>query len=75
MHNQVKTLCSKQFFDPRAIANIQRGVREALCRALQSFQVPQRVPRGTEEFAAHIVIDAENVMTEGIKMPHRFGAD
>src|SRR5438874_11295629 len=58
MHDQVETLRSKQFFDQGTVANIHRGVREALCRALKPLQVPQRVSCGPEEYAAHVVIHA-----------------
>src|SRR5207247_10584889 len=70
MHDQLETLRSKQFFDQGTVANIHRGVREALCRALKPLQVPQRVSCGPEEYAAHVVIHAGDLVTLPLKMFH-----
>src|SRR5215472_14032727 len=75
MHDQVELLRSKEFFDRGAVSNIQRRVREAFGCALQPFQVPQRVSRRTEEFAAHVVVHAGHFMALPVKMFHGFRAD
>src|SRR5262249_2875247 len=40
------------------VADVERMVREALGDAAQALEVPGRVAVGTEEVAAHVVVDA-----------------
>src|SRR5215472_3666488 len=72
MHDQVEALRSKQLFDQGPVTNIDRGVREALGRALKPLEVPQRVSRGPEEYAAHVVIHAGDLVALPVKMFHGF---
>src|SRR5215472_6632535 len=75
MHDQVETVRLKQFFDKGAVADIHSGVREALRRALKPLEVPQRVSRRPEQYAAHVVIHAGDLVALPVKMFHGFRTD
>src|SRR5215472_1067979 len=75
MYDQVEALRSKQFFDLCAVADIHSGVREAPRRALEPLEVPQRVTSGPEQYAAHVVIHAGDLVALAVKMFHGFRTD
>ncbi len=75
MHNQVESLRAEEFFDGRAIANINGSVREPLGGVLQPLQVPERVARGAKKHSPHIVVYAEDFVPLAVEMLDRLGAD
>src|SRR5260221_984767 len=75
MNDQIETLASEEFIDVRAVADIQRDVREAVASVLQPLQIPQRVARGTEKHIAHVVVHAKHFVPLAIEMPDRLGAN
>jgi hypothetical protein len=42
---------------------------------LQPLQIPQRVARRAEELSAHIIVDAENFVTQAVEVFDRLGAN
>ena len=75
MDDQIKAVRSKQFFDGRPVANIQRRVCEPLGHTLQPFQVPQRVACRAEENPPHVVVHTHNFMPLPVEMLHRLRTD
>ena len=75
MHDQVEPLRSKELFDGPAVANIERGMPEALRCPLQPFQVPQRISLRPEKDAAHIVVNARDFIALPVKMFNSFRAN
>src|SRR6266550_1966275 len=70
--DQIEALCSKEFFDGRSVANVQRRVSEPLGYGLQPLQIPERVARRAEENPPHVVIHAHNFMSLPVEMFDRF---
>src|SRR6267378_2323790 len=73
--DQIEALRSKEFFDGRSVANVQRRVRESLGHGLQPLQIPERVARRAEENPPHVVIHAHNFMSLPVEMLDRFRTD
>ena len=72
VHDQIEALRSKEFFDGRSVANVQRRVGEPLGHGLQPLQIPERVARRAEENPPHVVIHAHNFMSLPVEMLDRF---
>ena len=53
--------------DPFSVADVKLVVDEAFGRAPQSLEVPRRVPVGTEELPAHVVVDAVYRVAPGVE--------
>src|SRR6266480_1177136 len=70
--DQIEALRSKEFFDGRSVANVQRRVREPLGRSLQPLHIPERIARRAEENPPHVVIHAHNFMSLPVEMLDRF---
>src|SRR6267378_3966573 len=73
--DQIEALRSKEFFDGCSVANVQRRMCEPLGHTLQPLQIPERVARGAEENAAHVVVHAHNFMPLPVKVLGRFRTD
>src|SRR5260370_9573738 len=72
---QVKPMRSKQFFNGRPVANIQRRMCESLGYTLEPLQIPERVARLAEENPPHVVVHADNFMPLPVEMLHIFRTD
>ena len=73
--DQIESLRSKKFFDGSPVANIQRRVRKPLGRSFQPLEIPERIARGAEKHAAHIVVHADDFMPLPVKVLDRLRAD
>jgi hypothetical protein len=68
VHYQIELLVGEKFVNRAAIANIQRGVREALANVFEALQIPQRVSGSPKKDAPHIIVNAKNIMALPVKV-------
>jgi len=73
--DQIEAIRTEELLDGRAIADIQADVNEAVGFGFQAFEVPKSVAGGAEEFAAHVVVDANDIVTLAVEMFDSFRAD
>ena len=73
--DEVEAMRTEQLLDGRAIADVQADVNEVAGFAFESFEVPKGIAGGPEEFAAHVVVDADDVVALEIEMFNSFRAD
>ena len=71
---------SKRFFSEQrhtafAVSNVERHGSEMLCAFLEPLEIPQCVPRRTEEHAAHVVVHADYFVTLTIEVLDGFRAN
>src|SRR5579872_1118310 len=75
VNDQVETMLAKKRHDAFAIANIDRSRRKSFRDSVQAIEIPQRISRGTEENAAHIIVRANDAMALPVKIFDRFRAN
>src|SRR5579864_244843 len=63
MDYQVKAVLAEQSHHPVAVTNIELLKSEMARCALESLEIPQCVPRRTEEHAAHVVVHTDYFVT------------
>ena len=73
--DKVEAMRTEELLDGCAIADVQADVNEVAGFGLESFEVPEGVAGGAEEFAAHVVVDADDVVTLAVKMFDGFRTD
>src|SRR5260370_32144930 len=73
--DQIEALRSKEFFDRRSVANVQRRVCKPLGHTLQPLQIPERVACRAEENPTHVVVHADNFMPLPVDTLDRFRTD
>src|SRR5216684_2815123 len=66
---------TEQRHDPAAVTNIEWNGSESPRRVSESLKIPQCVALGAEEYAAHVVVRADDVVTLAVEILHGFRTD
>lgn len=73
--DQVKRVLLEKGHDACAVPDVERVVPEVPRGALESLQVPGGVTSGAEKLTPHVVVDAEDAMSQAIELPDCFGSN
>jgi hypothetical protein len=75
MHDQPKSVRSKQLFQASPVANVQRRMLKPFGRRFQPLQVPKRVAGRAKENSAHVIVHADNFVPLPVEVFGRFRAN
>ena len=75
MNDDVKPRVAEQAIDRRSIADVDVLVSESTRATPEAFQVPGGIAHGAEEMAAHVVVDANNIVFPLIEVEYSLRAN
>jgi len=75
MHDEVKSVRSKQLLYAGPVANIERRMLKPFGRRFQPLQVPKRVAGRAKKNAPHVIVHADNFVPLAVEVFGRFRAN